>query len=46
MERDDPSVDVVTLETPNLSSMIAANSASLTGSALISMSFGVLSAQV
>lgn len=30
VERDDPSVDVVTLETPNLSSMIAANSASLT----------------
>ncbi|VDM48664.1 unnamed protein product [Toxocara canis] len=30
VERDDPSVDVVTLETPNLSSMIASNSASLT----------------
>ncbi|VDK48245.1 unnamed protein product [Anisakis simplex] len=31
MERDDSSVDVVTLETPNLANMVSANSASLPG---------------
>lgn len=29
VEREDPSVDVVTLETPNLNSMLASNSATL-----------------
>lgn len=31
MQREDPLVDVVTLETPNLSSLIGSNSATLPG---------------
>lgn len=31
VEREDPSVDVVTLETPNLSAMLGTNSATLPG---------------